>query len=65
MTFEKKKAKIDPKDIELFQILLVLAGGKRPPLPSSAPYNRSKKQRPQEQKGSPMGTLKNNLVQLK
>ena len=36
MTFEKdKKAKIDPKDIELFQILLVLADVKRPPLPSS------------------------------
>ena len=40
MTFEKKKAKIDPKDIELFQILLVLADGKRPPLPSSDTYNK-------------------------
>ena len=52
MTFEKKKAKIDPKDIELFQILLVLADGKRPPLRSSDTYNRSKKQRPLEQKRS-------------
>ena len=54
MTFEKKKAQIDPKDIEPFQILLVLADDKRPPLPSSDTYNRSKNQRLQEQKRSLM-----------
>ena len=64
MTFEKK-AKIDPKDIELFQILLVLAGGKDHLCHLLLHITEAKNKDPKNKKGPPWVPLKNNLVQLK